>query len=76
MVVTSGALRKLSADELRAVMAHERAHGSGRHYWMLRAARMLHRAFPRVPLFRLAEDQVYRLVELRHKVQYPATARS
>ncbi|MET7401515.1 M56 family metallopeptidase [Dactylosporangium sp. NPDC005572] len=64
VVVTSGALRRLSPDELRAVMAHEHAHASGRHYWLLRTARMLHRAFPRVPLFRLAEDQVHRLVEL------------
>ncbi|WP_238011680.1 M56 family metallopeptidase [Dactylosporangium sp. AC04546] len=64
VVVTSGALRRLSPDELRAVMAHEHAHASGRHYRLLRTARMLHRAFPRVPLFRLAEDQVHRLVEL------------
>ncbi|GGM42581.1 M56 family metallopeptidase [Dactylosporangium sucinum] len=64
VVVTSAALRRLSPDELRAVMAHEHAHASGRHYRLLRIARMLHRAFPRVPLFRLAEDQAHRLVEL------------
>jgi Zn-dependent protease with chaperone function len=65
VVITSGALHRLSDDQLRAVMAHEWAHASGRHYWLLRSVRMLHQAFPQVPLFTQAHTQVHRLVELR-----------
>ncbi|GAA2644369.1 M56 family metallopeptidase [Dactylosporangium fulvum] len=65
VVITSGALRHLTADQVHAVMAHERAHATGRHYWLLRTVRMLHRAFPRVPMSILAHAQVCRLVELR-----------
>lgn len=65
VVVTSAAVRQLSSDELHAVMAHERAHAAGRHYWLLRTVGLLHRAFPHVPLFTVAVHQVHRLVELR-----------
>ncbi|MFF5233604.1 M56 family metallopeptidase [Dactylosporangium sp. NPDC000521] len=65
VVVTSGAVDALSKEELQAVMAHERAHASGRHYLLLRTVRLLHRAFPRVQLFSMALTQVHRLVELR-----------
>jgi Zn-dependent protease with chaperone function len=46
-------------------MAHERAHATGRHYWLLRSVRLVHAAFPWVPLFATALHQVHRLVELR-----------
>jgi Zn-dependent protease with chaperone function len=65
VVVTSGAVRALTREQLQAVMDHERAHASGRHYWLLRTVRLLHRAFPRIPLFPVALLQVHRLVELR-----------
>jgi len=65
VVITSGAVDRLSTEELHAVMAHEHAHATGRHYWLLRPVRLLYRAFPRVPLFALAVVQVQRLVELR-----------
>ncbi|MDG6108756.1 M56 family metallopeptidase [Dactylosporangium aurantiacum] len=65
VVVTSAAVRRLTPDELRAVMAHERAHATGRHYWLLRTVRLLHIAFPWIPMFSTALHQVHRLVELR-----------
>jgi Zn-dependent protease with chaperone function len=65
VVVTSGAVDALSREELQAVMAHERAHATGRHYLLLRTVRLLHRAFPRIRLFSVALAQVHRLVELR-----------
>ncbi len=64
VVVTTGALDRLSTAELAAVLAHERAHGRGRHHRLRDAARLLHRAFPRVPVFAHAVRQVDRLVEL------------
>ncbi len=65
VVVTSAAVRQLTPDELQAVMAHERAHATCRHYWLLRTVRLGHAAFPWVPLFATALHQVHRLVELR-----------
>ena len=64
VVVTTAALDSLSADELAAVLAHERAHLRGRHHLAVGAARVLDRAFPRVPLFSRGRAQVERLVEL------------
>ncbi|MEV0133256.1 M56 family metallopeptidase [Dactylosporangium sp. NPDC050688] len=65
VVVTSAAVRQLAPDELQAVMAHERAHATGRHYWLLRTVRLAHSAFPWIPMFSTALHQVHRLVELR-----------
>lgn len=65
VVVTSAAVLRLSPAELRAVLAHERAHACGHHYWLLRSVRLLDRAFPWLPMFGLAAQQVRRLVELR-----------
>jgi len=65
VVITSGAVDRLTTEELHAVMAHEHAHATGRHYWLLRPVRLLYRAFPQVPLFAQAIVQVQRLVELR-----------
>jgi Zn-dependent protease with chaperone function len=64
VVVTTGALDKLSPEQLAAVVAHERAHAVGRHHWLRDTARLLQRAFPRVPVFAQAEAQVTRLVEM------------
>jgi hypothetical protein len=64
-VLTTGAVKALDADELAAVIAHERAHLRERHHLAVAAAIGLARAFPRVPLFAGAADETARLVELR-----------
>jgi Zn-dependent protease with chaperone function len=64
VVVTSAALHTLSADELSAVLAHERAHLRGRHHLAVGAARILTRAFPAVPVFCRGAAEIERLVEL------------
>lgn len=64
VVVTTAALHALSADELAAVLAHERAHLRGRHHLAVGAARVLHRAFPGVPVFSRGRAEIGRLVEL------------
>ncbi len=64
VVVTTGALAQLEADELEAVLAHERAHLHGRHDLVVATATALRDAFGFVPLFAAAADQVPRLVEM------------
>ena len=65
IVVTTGAVGALDAGQLRAVLAHERAHLRGRHHLLVTLAGALSAAFPRVPAFRVAAGQVARLAELR-----------
>lgn len=65
IVVTTGALKLLSADELAAVLAHERAHAAGRHHLVRDGAQLLERAFPRIALFAVARQQIAGLVEMR-----------
>ncbi len=50
--------------QLAAVLAHERAHQAGRHHLLLSLAAVPAAAFPRVPAFRMARDEVARLSEL------------
>ena len=64
VVVTTAALHALSADELAAVLAHERAHLRGRHHLAVGAARVLDRAFPGVPVLSRGRAEIERLVEL------------
>ena len=64
VVLTTGALRVLDDTQLTAVLAHERAHQSGRHHLLVALAAVPAAAFPRVPAFRHARDQVARLAEL------------
>ncbi|EFC86128.1 M56 family metallopeptidase [Parafrankia sp. EUN1f] len=64
IVLTRGALDVLSPAELAAVLAHERAHLSGRHHVIVLLPAILATAFPRMPLFTLALSEVRRLVEL------------
>lgn len=64
VVLTSSAVAALDPAELDAVLAHERAHIQGRHHWVLAGAEGAARAFPRVALFRVAQQQVARLVEM------------
>jgi bla regulator protein blaR1 len=64
IVLTTGALDCLDGGQLDAVLAHERAHLSGRHHLVLRLAAALERAFPRVRFFAAAAEQVAYLVEV------------
>jgi Zn-dependent protease with chaperone function len=64
MVVTTGALSRLEAQELAAVLAHERAHARGRHHLALALTGLMRRAFPAVGMFGMSHRQVARLVEM------------
>lgn len=64
IVVTTGALRRLSAAELQAVLCHERGHLRQRHHLVLAGAAGLRRAFPRSRVMRTAHLEIERLVEL------------
>ena len=64
IVVTSQAIRLLSAPQLAAVLAHERAHQRGRHHLLLGLTGTLRRAFPWIGMLRCTEREVRRLVEL------------
>jgi len=64
IVVTDGAVRALSEPELDAVLAHERAHLSGRHHLLHTPLRSLARAFPGIPVLARASREVGRLLEM------------
>jgi bla regulator protein blaR1 len=64
IVVSAGALAALTTEQLRAVLAHERAHLRRRHHLILALATSLARAFPRVPLLSQAQPQLAVLAEM------------
>ncbi|MEP7054248.1 MAG: M56 family metallopeptidase [Actinomycetota bacterium] len=64
VVVTEGALARLTPDELDAVVAHERAHLRGRHALVLAGIDALCAAAPRISGFRDARQEVGRLLEM------------
>ncbi|MEO3972326.1 M56 family metallopeptidase [Streptomyces sp. CAU 1734] len=64
IVVTRGALEALSGEQLRAVLAHEEAHLRGRHHLLQVATKGFARAFPGLPLARLAREQTALLLEM------------
>jgi Zn-dependent protease with chaperone function len=64
VILTTGAVQALDPSQLDAVLAHERAHLSGRHHRLLAMARIGREVLPFLPLMRDAEEQVARLVEL------------
>ncbi|MHA7662022.1 M56 family metallopeptidase [Metapseudomonas otitidis] len=64
IVVTSAALTALDAPELAAVLAHERAHLSGRHHLLLTILRSLATTLSRLPLFAAAAAAVPPLLEM------------
>jgi len=64
IVLTTGALTRLDEGELAAVLAHERAHLSGRHHIVLTLAVALQRAFPAAGFFGTAARQISYLVEI------------
>ena len=57
VVLTTAALRLLDDTQLAAVLAHERAHQSGRHHLLVSLAAIPAAAFPRVPAFRHARTR-------------------
>lgn len=64
IVVSEPALAALTDRQLRAVLAHERAHLAGRHHLILGCARALATAMPRLPLFTACVAELGRLVEM------------
>jgi Zn-dependent protease with chaperone function len=64
VVLSSAALGRLQAEQLAAVLAHERAHQAGRHHRLVLLAQVLRVGFPWLPAARFAHQAVARLVEL------------
>jgi Zn-dependent protease with chaperone function len=64
VVISAGALSRLSPGQLQAVLAHERAHLRGHHHRMLAAAAALARAFPAIPLLARAPGELAVLAEM------------
>ncbi|MFJ2718670.1 M56 family metallopeptidase [Streptomyces sp. NPDC087437] len=64
LVVTTGALHRLTGHQLDAVLAHERGHARAHHDWLLHLSTALATGFPRIPLFTQFCEQTHRLVEL------------
>lgn len=64
IVISSGSLDLLADDQLRLVLAHERAHLRQRHHVAARVSGTLSDAFGWVPLFRLAAREIPVLLEM------------
>lgn len=64
VVLTTAAVAALDADELAAVLAHERAHLRGRHHLVGAVADALARTVPFLPVFRWARAEQARLLEM------------
>ena len=64
IVLTTGAIAVLDAEQLSAVLAHERAHLAGRHHLLTVMTRGLGALFPAVPLFTAGPRHVARLAEM------------
>jgi Zn-dependent protease with chaperone function len=64
IVVTTGAVAALDPQELRAVLAHERAHLRGKHAWVVSVVQALADAVPLVPVFQHARVEVASLLEM------------
>jgi len=63
-VLSKGLLRLLDADQLRGVIAHERAHLRQQHHLVLLAFKSWHSALPWFPIANRAENAVALLVEM------------
>ncbi|MFD3942986.1 M56 family metallopeptidase [Streptomyces sp. NPDC058579] len=64
VVVSSGALDTLTAPQLAAALAHERAHIAGRHHLLVAATEAFATVFPRLPLARHGGTAVPLLLEM------------
>lgn len=65
IVITRGALDVLDNKQLAAVLAHERAHLTERHHFVIAASRSAAAVLPRLRLFTAGADALTRLVEIR-----------
>ncbi|WP_199220397.1 M56 family metallopeptidase [Salinibacterium hongtaonis] len=63
-VLSAGLMSILDDQELRAVVAHEEAHATQRHYLVLLAFRAWRRSLPWFPIATRAQDAVASLVEM------------
>lgn len=64
VILSTGTLHALEPAQLEAVLAHERAHLTGRHHRLLAMARIGRLVLPFLPLMRDADAQVARLIEM------------
>ena len=64
IVVTTAAFDRLDESQLAAVLAHERAHLTGRHHGLHMLLRAIATSMPRLPLFPAAADAVADLLEM------------
>lgn len=64
VVVSQGALLRLTGPEVEAVLAHEQAHLDQRHDLVVLPFTALRATLPRVPAVRTASDEVALLVEM------------
>jgi Zn-dependent protease with chaperone function len=64
VIVTTAALAALDPGQLDAVLAHERAHLACHHHRLLAVARIGRQILPFLPLMRVADTQIARLVEM------------
>lgn len=64
IVLTSAAMTALDEGQRAAVIAHEMAHLRARHHLIVAAAKAIERAFPRIPVFTIAHDELRRLIEM------------
>jgi len=64
VILTTAALQALNPDQLDAVLAHERAHLASHHHQLLAVARIGRQVLPFLPLMRVADTQITRLVEM------------
>ena len=64
VVLTSGVVELLSADQLSAVLAHEKAHRSAGHHRLLAAAALAARALPELPFMAKLPHEVRCLLEM------------
>ncbi|TMR09692.1 M56 family metallopeptidase [Nonomuraea turkmeniaca] len=64
IVMTTGALERLDADELSAVLEHERTHLRRRHHLLLAVVDAVQAALPWSATIRHAREELSRLVEM------------
>lgn len=64
IVLTTGALAVLDPQQLTAVLAHERAHLTGRHHLLIALTRSLAVVASAVPLFARGASEVAKLAEM------------
>jgi Peptidase family M48 len=64
VIVTTAALQALDPGQLDAVLAHERAHLACHHHRLLAIAKIGRQILPFLPLMRVTDTQIARLVEM------------